>query len=185
LFEGLPRKGIHVPQPIMAKKSHKMRDSKKIKAGSSHWEYYVWGVPLLWTLVIATSLVWNVIHTKQMILQEARIQARGAFRKDIIYRSWNAKHGGVYVPVTEETQPNPYLSFLPERDIRTPWGKLLTLMNPAYMTRQINEMTKGKYGIQGHLTSLKPIRPENAPDPWEINALQAWPVSELSTEKCG
>ena len=157
-----------------------MRDSKKIKAGSFHWEHYVWGVPLLWTLVIVTSLVWNVIHMKQMILEEARIQARVASEKDIIYRHWNAKHGGVYVPVTEETQPNPYLSHLPERDITTPSGKLLTLMNSAYMTRQVHELAKEKYGILGHITSLNPIRSENAPDPWEINALQAFERGETA-----
>jgi signal transduction histidine kinase/CheY-like chemotaxis protein len=155
-----------------------MRDSKKIKAGSFHWEHYVWGVPLLWTLVIVTSLVWNVIHMKQMILEEARIQARVAFEKDIIYRHWNTKHGGVYVPVTKETQPNPYLSHLPERDITTPSGKLLTLINPAYMTRQVHELAKEKYGILGHITSLNPIRSENAPDPWEINALQVFERGE-------
>ena len=156
-----------------------MKDSKKIKSGSFHLEHYVWGVPLLWTLVIATSLVWNVIYTKQMVLEEGRIQARVAFKKDIIYRHWIAKHGGVYVPVTEETQPNPYLSHLPERDITTPSGKLLTLMNPAYMTRQVYELAKEEYGIlDGHITSLNPIRSENAPDPWEINALQAFERGE-------
>jgi len=44
-------------------------------------------------------------------------------------------------------------------------------MNPAYMTRQVHELAKEAYNVHGHITSLKPIRPENAPDPWEVRAL--------------
>lgn len=83
-------------------------------------------------------------------------------------------HGGVYVPVTEKTQPNPLLADIPERDIRTSSGKILTLMNPAYMTRQAYELGFKEYGVRAHITSLKPIRPENAPDSWETKALQAF-----------
>jgi diguanylate cyclase (GGDEF)-like protein len=80
----------------------------------------------------------------------------------------------MYVPTTPETTPNPYLSDIPERDITTPSGRKLTLINPAYMTRQVHELAKEAYGMQGHITSLKPIRPENAPDDWERKALQAF-----------
>jgi hypothetical protein len=83
-------------------------------------------------------------------------------------------HGGVYVPVTEETQPNPYLSDVPERDLITPSGRHLTLINPAYMTRQVYELMKESYGVRGHITSLNPIRPENKPDTWETQALRAF-----------
>ena len=37
--------------------------------------------------------------------------------------------GGVYVPVTPESPPNPYLAQIPERDIVTPSGRPLTLRN--------------------------------------------------------
>ncbi len=42
------------------------------------------------------------------------------------------------------------------------------------MTRQVHELATQLYGIKGHITSLKPIRPENAPDPWETEALKAF-----------
>ncbi len=86
-------------------------------------------------------------------------------------------HGGVYVPVTERTVPNPYLD-VPERDITTPSGRRLTLMNPAYMTREVHDLVKDTYGIYGHITSLNPIRPENAADAWETRALQAFERGE-------
>jgi diguanylate cyclase (GGDEF)-like protein/PAS domain S-box-containing protein len=111
------------------------------------------------------------------MLEEARIQATIAYKKDIIYRLWNAGQGGVYVPVTKKTQPNPYLD-VPEREIKTPSGKKLTLVNPAYMTRQVHELEEKKYGIRGHITSLNPVRPENAPDPWETEALRAFERGE-------
>jgi hypothetical protein len=78
----------------------------------------------------------------------------------------------VYVPVTDKTPPNPYLSHIKERDIKTPDGKALTLMNPAYMLRQTMETYKSLYGVRGHITSLKHFRPETAPDQWEKSALQ-------------
>jgi len=136
------------------------------------WRLYVWILAVLWTAMIIVSLSWNITiigrHTEEL----ARIQALTAFQKDVIYRRWAAKHGGVYVPITDVTQPNKYLSDIPERDITTPSGKQLTLLNPAYMTRQVHEFGKAEYGVYAHITSLEPIRPENAPDAWEMEALR-------------
>ena len=91
-----------------------------------------------------------------------------------MYRRWNAERGGVYGLVSENTPPNPYLSDLPERDITTPSGKELTLINPAYMTRLVHEFSKIESGVLGHITSLNPIRPQNAPDDWERKALEVF-----------
>jgi len=134
---------------------------------------YIGAITVIWTIIVLASLGWNVIQVQQNTLKMARIQARVAYERDIIYRRWNAMHGGLYVPVTEETQPNPYLSSIPERDITTPSGKRLTLLNPAYMTRQVHEWAKEEYRIYGHITSRNPIRPRNMADPWESQALQA------------
>ncbi len=139
---------------------------------------YAWALIAVWTGIALASLVWNINELKSDILEAARIQAETAFEKDVLYRRWNAGHGGIYVPVTEKTQPNPYLSNIPERDIKTPSGKLLTLMNPAYMTRQVHEMAMQKNDVRGHITSLHPIRPQNSPDPWETKALHAFERGE-------
>ena len=95
-----------------------------------------------------------------------------------LVRDWNARHGGVYVPVTEETQPNPYLEH-PQRDIETREGRQLTLVNPAFMTRQIAELAEQSTGVRFHITSLKPIRPANAADPWEAESLQLFQAGTL------
>jgi diguanylate cyclase (GGDEF)-like protein/PAS domain S-box-containing protein len=86
-------------------------------------------------------------------------------------RDWNAKHGGVYVPVTEGTQPNPHLKEDPTRDVTGSDGRQYTKINPAYMTRQIAEVAEQASGVRLHITSLKPLRPENRADDWEARAL--------------
>ena len=151
--------------------------SARIEARSVRWQRYAWVLALVWTVIVVTSLIWNVVQVRNNTLETARIQARAAFEKDVIYRSWNAIYGGVYAPVTEKTQPNPYLD-VPEREIITPSGKMYTLINPAYMTRQMYELAEEEYGIYGHITSLNTIRPENAADTWETKALQAFERGE-------
>ena len=47
------------------------------------------------------------------------------------------------------------------------------LLNPAYMTRQVHAMKAQEDDVIGHITSLKPLRPENAPDALEAAALRA------------
>jgi hypothetical protein len=131
------------------------------------------GVSVFWTLLIITLAVVSYRQINFSTVENARSAAYESYIKDLAYRRWVTTHGGVYAPITPETPPNPYLAHIPERDISTPSGKRLTLINPAYMTRQVHEMEGKEYGPRGHITSLQPIRPENAPDDWERNALQA------------
>ncbi len=127
----------------------------------------------IWTAVIVLGACWHLWEVYENTLESARIQASYSFEKDVVYRHWAAGHGGVYAPVTEKTRPNPYLSHLPNRDVTTTSGLELTLINPAYMTRQVHEIGRKKLGHQSHITSLDPIRPQNAPDAWEASALRA------------
>ncbi len=129
---------------------------------------------IVWTAVAVATLTMELSDQRNFVAANALSIARAGFEKDIAFRRWAAKHGGVYVPVTEETPPNPYLE-IPEREIRTPSGQLLTRMNPAYMSRQLYENSRSSAGSpHGHITSLNPIRPENAPDPWERKALESF-----------
>ncbi|MFH1139609.1 MAG: PAS domain S-box protein [Pseudomonadota bacterium] len=124
-----------------------------------------------WTLVMAASM-WQEVFLRQVSRKKiAAIQARALIEKDVIYRTWNTLHGGVYVPVTDKNPPNPYLD-VPERDVVTTDGRLLTLVNPAWMTRQVHELQARELKTQAHITSLTPINPRNAPDPWEKLALE-------------
>jgi signal transduction histidine kinase len=130
-----------------------------------------WAVLLVvWGIGVWTALT---VHVADIHTQSIRIATEGArnmFRMVVLTRSWNSSHGGVYVPVTPKTQPNPYLD-VARRDVTTTDGQALTLVNPAYMTRLIAEMAESDSGAIFRLTSLRPIRPENAPDEWERAAL--------------
>ncbi len=133
--------------------------------------------PFIWTCVVFSSLLWNIKQLKNVTVAKADIMARLSFDKDTSFRIWANSHGGVYVPVTEETRPNTYLK-VPDGVIQTKDGKLLTLMNPAYIMRQYYESFQKKDSVKGHITSLKPIRPENVPDPWEERSLKAFEHGE-------
>jgi PAS domain S-box-containing protein len=131
-----------------------------------------WRIAAVWTVVIVLGTGWHLFDIYKKTLELAIIQAAGSFEKDVAYRRWAANHGGVYVPPTDETPPNPYLSHIRNRDVTTLSGLELTLVNPAYMTRQVHDLGRAQYGHQGHITSLNPLRPENAPDAWEAEALR-------------
>jgi len=147
-------------------------DRKDKGLGTHNLWRYVAFLALIWTAAIAASETWNIFQMDKEILEIARTSAIVSFEKDLLYRQWVARQGGVYVPVSEKTPPNPYLK-VPRRDL-TADGLALTLVNPAYMTRQVNEMAAGSNLYQAHLTSLRPIRPQNAPDPWEREALEGF-----------
>ena len=134
---------------------------------------------VFWIILLGLSFGWNWQHLERSLLGLAESEANAAFQKDVTYRLWAAMQGGFYVPPTDNTPPNPYLKHIPQRDVETTDGQKLTLVNPAYMTRQVHELGKAKYGLRGHITSLKPLRPENAPDEWETQALQAFATGSL------
>jgi two-component system cell cycle sensor histidine kinase/response regulator CckA len=146
----------------------------KIKTYGSLLKRYIWVLALAWTIIIGTSLSWELYLTNKTIRDIAYFEAKISLDKDILYRRWNSEQGGVYVVASEHTPPNPYLSHIPDRDIKLPSGKTLTLMNPAYMTRQVYEMAKEEFGTLGHITSQRPVNPGNAPDAWETRALEAF-----------
>ncbi|OAI06792.1 diguanylate cyclase [Methylomonas methanica] len=138
---------------------------------------------VLWILLISLNLYQQVTDTKQYAQKIATRQAEMFFDHIVLIRKWNALHGGVYVPITETTQPNPYLD-VPQRDVETTDGKRLTLINPAYMTRQLAEMSDDS-GIAFHVTGFNPIRPENRPDQWESEALLAFQQGQKSVSSIG
>jgi len=139
-----------------------------------------WG--LLWTAIIACSLAWNQHLIADHITRHAHEEATTVINKDLAFRRWATMHGGVYVPPTEKTPPNQWLT-VPKRDVVTTEGDQLTLMNPAYMTRQVMALFSDQYGIKGRITSLVAKNPMNAPDPWEREALLRLEKGERSVSQ--
>jgi PAS domain S-box-containing protein len=138
-----------------------------------------------WTAVMFVSLSWNWRVTHDNNIEKARLVARSFYELTIEFRRWGSLHGGVYVPVTDSLKPNPYLT-VAERDITTTTGRKLTLVNPAWMTRQVFELIgkRSALPIISHLTSLNYINPINRPDAWEEKALKEFEggAKEFSSE---
>jgi len=127
-----------------------------------------------WTLIIVISLSWNLWYSTTSTYEIAKNNLRSSIDKDLLFRSWATEHNGLYVPITEKTSPNPYLAHILERDVITSTGRELTLMNPAYMMRQLYELSIERQGVYGKLVSLDPINPVNMADEWEAAALMAF-----------
>lgn len=146
---------------------------------------WLWELLLLWTVISGLGLFFDLRQESSEAEESARIEVRAHLNEHVQIREWAAIHGGVYVPVDQYTKANPYLEGLVvDRDITTPSGVQLTLINPAYLTRQLLEIGR-RHGhpFRVRLTSLRPINPANSADPWERNALASFEhgVEEISS----
>ncbi|MDD2776058.1 MAG: EAL domain-containing protein [Gallionella sp.] len=137
-----------------------------------------------WSLLVLGSLAWNSHQIEHTTLRTATATARASLTKDIAFRNWANSHGGVYVPPTPRIPPNPYLK-TPVRDVITTSGVALTLMNPAYVIRDVQQNFSDELGIKSHLTSLKLFNPNNAPDEWERKALLSFEHGEPEAMEIG
>lgn len=57
---------------------------------------FTWLLLLVWITCIAASLASNLINNTVQIKDLARTYARSSFEKDLLYRRWNARNGGIY-----------------------------------------------------------------------------------------
>jgi signal transduction histidine kinase len=131
---------------------------------------------LFWGLVTVASYNWHLHELERHAHSMAAARGRLVFEMVETTRLWAANHGGVYAPVTASNQPNPWLE-VADKTITTPSGVVLTKINPAYMTRQLNDLIGAQGDMRVRLTSLKPINPANAPDAWESESLQGFETS--------
>lgn len=137
---------------------------------TSRWLYIFANILLLLFLVvvyhqISASFNKQVKLSQDMLLQEAKAH----FDNMLITRSWNSLHGGLYYKAKPGEKPNPYL---PQNMIYSKDNDLLIRVNPAWMTRQISELSNKKSKYYYKITSLKPINPNNVPVGFEIEALK-------------
>ena len=127
---------------------------------------------VIWTLLISVTYTFIISEKVDATNDIAKNIVSAALKQDTMFRYWAASHGGVYVKATEKTPPNVYLSHIKNRDVITK-DVNLTLMNPAYMLRQMMESYEGLYGLKGHITSLKVLNSvHNTPDAWEKKILE-------------
>ncbi len=140
----------------------------------------------LWSLILLLSYAFTISNFEKHSLELASSLARDYWNKDSSFRAWATRHKGVYVPINSRTPPSPLLSHLPNRDIETTEGKKLTLMNPAYMMRQMTEEFEESYGVKGKITGQILLDPEgkrNKPDDWQLKALKMFDKGMLEFQE--
>lgn len=147
------------------------REAESSPSGSLRTSF--WILVVSWTVAIAGLLVWGIHRDREETKILASHVAETHFDKEKAFRLWVTSQGGVYVPVNEKNPPNPLLDRIPDRDVTTASGKRLTLMPGFHVIRQVREQFPELYRVKGATTSLRPLRPENAPDPWQKRALES------------
>ncbi|MBI5250883.1 MAG: PAS domain S-box protein, partial [Desulfomonile tiedjei] len=160
-----------------------MKERATESEGSGTLRRYFWGSVFLWTLAIAGLLMWGIHQDRGETRMLAFHVADAHFEKERAFRLWAASHGGIYVLADERTPPNPLLEHIPDRDISTPSGRLLTLVPGFHMVRQLREEFPHHYGVKGATISLRPLRAENSPDEWQKRALNAFGGGEREVKE--
>ncbi|MCW8899521.1 MAG: response regulator [Gammaproteobacteria bacterium] len=138
-------------------------------------------IAFLWSLLLILSFYSNIRGFEKHSIRLATKQANDYWNKDSAFRTWATRHGGFYVQPDKRTPPNPSLAHLPHRDVETKTGIKLTLMNPAYMMRQMTEEFDELYGVKGRITGQVLLDPEgkiNKPDTWELESLKKFDRGE-------
>jgi len=128
---------------------------------------------LLFVSVITSFILYQLYSAKesqqnlakQQIIQEAKAH----FKSMENTRLWNSKYGGVYVKSTDGIKPNSYLE---DNHIVSEKNETLVKINPAWMTRQISELSNKQGEYYFKISSLKPLNPLNKPDKFETEALE-------------
>jgi hypothetical protein len=115
----------------------------------------------------------NVQDERRHTLDMARQQALSFFQRILMTRAWDSEHGGAYVLAAGKTPAGSNLDGS-LRDLATRAGARLTNTYPDVMIQQIADLAPEQQEIQFHVTSLKPLRPANSPEPWEARALKSF-----------
>lgn len=119
-------------------------------------------------LAIFVSLA---LRSRTLIHEQILTRARAQFSGILLMRRWSAQHEGVYVIKRPGMQSNPYLE---DPDLIATDGRVLTLKAPSVMTREISELADKNDLFTFHLTSLRLLNPNNAPDSFENEALHSF-----------
>ena len=145
---------------------------------------------LIIALFISVIFLGVYLRSNTLLLETVRDEAKSYFGLIVQTRLWNARYGGVYVEKQGHVQSNPFLKDVGiEPDIKCENDRVFTMRNPALMTKEISQLTGAENGVKFHITSLKPINPQNTPDLFEEESLkefergikEVWKVDRTST----
>jgi len=146
---------------------------------TSLWKNFAISLLLVILLFVSALFTGIYFNSFRAIEDELESRARSIFNSIVLTREWAAIHNGVYVKKSPGMQSNPYLE---NPDIQAMDGTIYTKKNPALMTREISEIAEKQGSFKFHITSLKPLNPDNAPDNFERAALEQFEQGLLKEE---
>lgn len=130
---------------------------------------------LVISLVIVAVYLGIYLRNNRLLLDSVKQQAASYFDLIVRVRRWNAGYGGIFVEKKAGVESNQYLRQVGvEPDLEAVDGRVLTLKNPALMTREVSEILNQHNGVQFHITSLNLLNQDNAPDLFEQRALKSF-----------
>lgn len=150
------------------------------KSSTESVRNYLIGICLIINLIILALFLGFYLRTDVLFNQQLISTGRVLFEEIVITRKWLAQHQGVFVTMKPGDHVNPYLKAIPglKTIIHDQDDDSYMLKNPALATREISMIADSEGVFKFHLTSLKPINPENRPDPFEKMALESFTTSE-------
>ena len=114
-------------------------------------------------LLYQTSLLQN-----ELVMEQARQQARVLYKQILLTRQWVSDHQGLFFVKRAGVDENPYLR---EAAIRADDGTIFVKRNPAMVTRELSEYAAKSGFCWFRITSLNPVNPQNEPDDFERQAM--------------
>jgi signal transduction histidine kinase len=130
---------------------------------------YIFAITVVLVIVLGSMSRLILKKQEEMVITQLHMQAKALFKQVVITRRWVADHGGVFVEKLPWVSPNPYLRNATITDVG---GKKYIKENPAMVTKQLSRYAEREQLYMFHITSLKLMNPENAPDEFETASLK-------------
>lgn len=136
---------------------------------------FIIGTAAVLTIAMSMSTYFVTKKDNSLIIKQLDMQAKALFHQIVLTRRWIADHGGVFVEQVPWEKPNPYL---PEAAIVDIKGRKYNKLSPAMVTKELSKYARKEGMYWFHITSLKLLNPENAPDEFERRALEAFEAGQ-------
>ena len=127
-------------------------------------------------LTYATIIYYTSSLQNDLVIGQAKHQARMLHHQLILTREWVSDHHGLFVIKTETVRENPFLDY---PNLETRDGITLVMRNPAMVTRELSDYARDAGFGWFRVTSLKPVNPQNAPDDFERASLTRFEQEKL------
>ncbi|MBU0731094.1 MAG: diguanylate cyclase [Proteobacteria bacterium] len=157
-------------------KAKPIQNIKKSPSNSTFVKKYISIILILVCCIMTATFIGFHFKTDSLIKKQLREEAKAYFQQIVLTRQWIADHGGVFVKLENDVQPNEYLEKIPGLKTRIidQDGATYVLKNPASVTREISELGSQQRIVRFRLTSLNPINPSNTPDDFEAESLKSF-----------